>query len=200
MEVIEHESLPQPFEGCTRLFTAADLEQMPADLPSGPIDFELDNGRLVPVMVPPGNLHGAAQLRVGAQLLFQGELKAFGQARTEVGVILWKNPDRVVTPDALFVATKSLPIRTSPEGYLETIPELVVEIRSKNDSLKYIERKVRDYLKAGVEVVWVPDSTTKTVTVHTAQDEPIVYRENQSLQLPKVIPDFSMRVADIFSE
>ncbi len=65
------------------------------------------------------------------------------KARTEVGIVLWRNPDRVVGADVVFVAKKSLPIQRTKEGYLETIPELVVEIRSKNDSLKYVERKVR---------------------------------------------------------
>lgn len=200
MAIVASEPLLQPFEIWTRLFTAADLELMPTDLPSGPIDFELDNGRLVLIMVPPGNLHGAAQLRIGGRLLFQGELKGHGQARTEVGVILWKNPDRVVTPDVLFVAKQSLPIRTSPEGYLETIPELVVEIRSKNDSLKFVQRKVRDYLKAGVEIVWVADWTALTVTAHTSAGEPTVYGESDTLRLPTLIPDFSMPVADVFRE
>jgi Uma2 family endonuclease len=200
MATVESEPLLQPFEACARLFTAADLEHMPADLPSGPIDFELDNGRLVPIMVPPGNPHGAAQLRIGTQLMIQGELKGQGQARTEVGVILWRNPDRVVTPDVLFVTNKSLPIRTSPEGYLETIPELVVEIRSKNDSLKYVERKVRDYLKSGVQIVWVADSTMRTVTVHSASGEPKVYGTADTLQLPGLIPGFSMPVADVLRE
>jgi Uma2 family endonuclease len=200
MTAIDTEPLLQPFEICPRFFTVADLEHMPSDLPSGPIDFELDNGRLVPIMVPPGNLHGAAQLRIGTQLMIQGEMKGHGQARTEVGVVLWRNPDRVVTPDVLFVANRSLPIRTSPQGYLETIPDLVVEIRSKNDSLKYIERKVRDYLKAGVQIVWVPDATTQTVTIHSAIGEPTVFCVADTLQLPGLIPDFSMPVADAFRE
>lgn len=200
MATVESEPVLQPFEVCTRLFTAADLELLPTDLPSGPIDYELDNGRLVPIMVPPGNLHGAAQLRIGTQLMIQGELKGHGKARTEVGVILWRSPDRVVTPDVLFVANKSLPIRTSPEGYLETIPELVVEVRSKNDSLKFVERKVRDYLKAGVEIVWVADWSARTVTAHTAAGEPTVFGESDTLKLPGLIPDFSMPVADVFRE
>src|SRR5690606_39139027 len=112
----------------------------------------------------------------------------------------WRDPDRVVTPDVLFVASKSLPIRTSAEGYLETIPELVVEIRSKNDSLKYIERKVRDYLKAGVEVVWVADWTTRSVTAHTPAGEPTVHGQSDTLRLPALIPDFEMPVADVFRE
>ena len=59
MAIVENEPLLEPFESCSRLFTVEDLELLPTDLPSGPIDFDLDNGRLVFIMVPPGNLHGA---------------------------------------------------------------------------------------------------------------------------------------------
>ena len=197
MAIAETEPLVQPAQ---RLFIAADLEALPTELPSGPIDYELDNGRLVFIMVPPGDIHGAAQLNIGTQLKLQGELKGHGKARTEVGVILWRNPDRVVTPDVLFIAKKSLPIRTSREGYLETIPNLVVEIRSKKDSLKYMQRKVQHYLKAGVEIVWIADWSAMTVTAHTAKDEPIVYSETDTLQLPDLIPGFSLRVADVFRD
>jgi Uma2 family endonuclease len=200
MATVESEPLLQPFDDTQRLFTADDLELLPTDLPSGPIDYELDNGRLVFITVPPGDIHGSAQLKIGTQLMIQGELKGHGKARTEVGVILWRGPDRVVTPDVLFIANKSLPLRTSPQGYLETIPELVVEIRSKNDSLKYVQRKVQHYLKAGVEVVWVADPSAMTVTTYTTAGEPVVYGENDTLQLPGLIPGFSMAVADVFRE
>src|SRR5438874_944413 len=146
----------------TRLFTVADLEALPSELPTGPILYELDNGRLI-AMPPPGDLHGAYELNIGAALKYQGERRGFGKARSgEVGVILRRNPDRVVGTDALFIATASLPIRRSPEGYLETIPDLAVEVRSKNDSRPYLERKVADYLAAGVKVVWLADPTTRT--------------------------------------
>ena len=196
MSIAEAEPLLQPAQ---RLFTVADLEALPTELPSGPIDYELDNGRLV-FVVPPGNIHGALQLNIGTQLKLQGELKGHGKARTEVGVVLWRNPDRVVTPDVLFIANKSLPIRTSPEGYLETIPEVAIEIRGKNDSLKYVQREVQHYLQAGVQVVWVADPTSLTVTAHMASGEPVRYSEGDTLQLPGVIPGFSMAVADVFRD
>ncbi len=200
MAIVESEPLLQPFEVCTRLFTAADLELLPTDLPSGPIDYELDNGRLVFIMVPPGDLHGAVQSNIVTELKIQGERRGHGKARTEVGIVLWRNPDRVVGADIAFVAKKSLPIQRTKEGYLETIPELVVEIRSTNDSLKYVERKVQHYLKAGVEIVWVADWSARTVTAHTGTGEPAVYGESDTLRLPTLIPDFSMPVADVFRE
>src|SRR5215213_1527467 len=200
MTTVEREPLLQPFEDCGRLFTAADLELLPTELPSGPIDYELDNGRLVFIMVPPGDLHGAVQSNIVTELKIQGERRGYGKARTEVGIVLWRSPDRVVGADIAFVAKKSLPIRRTSEGYLETIPEFVVEIRSKNDSLKYVQRKVQHYLKAGVEIVWVADPLSGTVTAHEGTGEPIVYSERDTLQLPGIIPEFSMPVADVFRE
>ena len=75
-------------------------------------------------MPPPGDIHGSSQVKFGTFLMIQGEYKGLGKVRTDVGVILRRNPDRVVSPDALFVATASLPLRRSREGYLETIPDL----------------------------------------------------------------------------
>jgi Uma2 family endonuclease len=196
MAIVEDEPLIQPGQ---RLFTAADLEALPIELPSGPVDYELDNGRLV-LMVPPGNIHGAAQSNIVTQLKIQGELKGHGKARTEVGVVLWRNPDRVVTPDVLFIANKSLPIKESHEGYLETIPELVIEIRSKNDSVKYVQRKVQHYLKAGVEIVWVADPQTRSIAVHSLSREPVILKESDTLQLPIAIPGFSLSVAEVFRD
>jgi Uma2 family endonuclease len=196
MVTVESERVIQPAQ---RLFTVADLEALPTELPSGPIDYELDNGRLI-FVVPPGDTHGAVQSNIATELKLQGERQGHGKVRTEVGVVLWRNPDCVLTPDVLFISKKSLPLGRSREGYLETIPNLVVEVRSKNDSLKYIQRKVHQYLKAGVEIVWVADAESKTVRAHTATAAPEVYGQANKLKLPRLIPGFSMRVADVFRE
>jgi Uma2 family endonuclease len=201
MSIVEGEGLIAAetlFQPAGRLLTAEDLAAFPEELPSGPVDYELDNGRLVFIMVPPGNIHGAVQSNIVTHLKIQGEFPGHGKARTETGLILWRNADRVVSPDVLFIANKSLPIRTSPEGYLETIPELVIEVRSNNDSPKYLERKIEHFLKAGVEVVWIADPTTKTVTIHMASKEPHVLSESDSLELPGMIPGFILPVADAF--
>jgi Uma2 family endonuclease len=183
-----------------RPLTASDLEAFPSELPSGPVDYELDNGRLVLIMAPPGDVHGAAQSNIVAYLKFSGEFKNHGQARTETGLILWRNPDRVVTPDVMFAASKSLPIHKSPEGYWETIPELVVEVRSKNDSASFIRRKVEHYLKAGVQVVWLVEPELKSITIHRPNGDPIALSTDGVLTLEGIIPDFSLALSDIFRD
>jgi Uma2 family endonuclease len=188
-------SPPEPY---VHLLTAADLAALPSELPSGPVVYELDNGRLV-IMAPPGDLHGAVELNVGAQLKVQGEQRGLGKARSgDVGVILWRHPDRVVGADAVFIANRNLPLQLSPEGYLETLPDLVFEVRSKNDSVPAVQRKVNDYLRAGVRVVWVADPEAQTVTAHRPGCEPEVLGPDDTLTVEDVIPGFRMAVRDVF--
>lgn len=98
-----------PVEIKERQYTVADLAEMPAELPSGPVRWELDNGRLVS-MAPPGDEHGAVELKIAGALLYQGEMRGFGKARSGgSGVVLWRNPDRTVGADAVFIAAASLP-------------------------------------------------------------------------------------------
>lgn len=138
------------------------------------------------------------QLNIGTELKIQGERKGHGKARTEVGVILWRGPDRVVGPDALFVGNKSLPIRLSSEGYLETIPDLVVEVRSPNDTQPEILRKVQDYHRAGVKVVCVAEPEARTVTAHRPGQPPFVFAETDTLTVGDLIPGFRVTVRDVF--
>ncbi len=150
-------------------------------------------------MPPPGDIHGAIESNIGTELKIQGERRGLGKARSGgVGVILRKDPDRVVGPDAVFVCQSSLPIQTSKEGYLETIPDLVVEVRSKNDTGPEIARKVQDYLKAGVRAVWVSDPGKRTVTIHRPGQKAKVLHENDVVTIPDIIPGFELPVRDVF--
>jgi Uma2 family endonuclease len=177
--------------------TIADVAVLPSQLPTGDVKYELDDGRLV-IMAPAGDIHGAAQLKIASELLLQGERQGHGKARTDVAVILRRSPDRLVGPDAVFIANRSLPLRHSPEGYLETIPDLVVEIRSKNGTQPRIDRKVGEYLNAGVVVVRVLDPDTRTVTICRQGEQPQRLSAADTLKVPDLIPGFQVAVAALF--
>jgi Uma2 family endonuclease len=181
-----------------RLWTVADVAALPDDLPTGPAVYEVHDGRLV-VMAPPGDLHGAYESNLVYQLKLQGEMKGHGRARSgDVGIILRRKPDRLFGADALFICNDRLPIRTSPEGYLETIPDLVGEVRSKNDRPGKVADKVAKYLAAGVRLVWVLDPPTQTVTAHRPGQPPRVFAAGETLTADDVIPDFAVAVTDLF--
>jgi Uma2 family endonuclease len=183
----------------TFLFTAADVAVLPSSLPSGDVKYELDNGRLV-VMPPPAHTHGAYQSNLAAELKAQGEKRGHGKCRVESGVLLWEDPDRLVGPDAMFITNEQLPIKESSEGYLLTIPALVVEVLSKNDSASYIAEKVRDYLKAGVKVIWIADSVKRVVAEHRTDGTTKTFKETETLLIEDVVPGFRMPVRVVFRE
>jgi Uma2 family endonuclease len=189
----------ESIEPADRLFTTADLPLFPTDLPSGPVDYELNDGRLT-VMAPPGQHHSYVQLEIGTEFKLQGQRRGYGRAYTEVGVVLSRNPDNVLGPDVAFVGKSKLPVRESTEGYLETIPDLVVEVRSKNDSAQYVTKKVAKYLAAGVGMVWVADGNAKTIVVHRPGCEPRTYGATDTLELDDPIPGFRLNVAAVFVE
>lgn len=179
-----------------RPLTAADVAVFPRTLPTGDVKYELHDGRLI-VMPPPGGEHGRRQARFAAFLYTLGEKLGHGAAFAEAGVLLRRKPDHLLGPDAAFIATPSLPPSYSPEGYLLTIPELVVEIRSKNDTQPEIDEKVRDYLAAGVVIVWVADPAARTVTAHRPNQPPVVFATADTLTADPAIPGFFVPVSDL---
>jgi Uma2 family endonuclease len=180
-----------------RPLTVADLAVFPSELPTGPVRYELDNGELI-IMPPPSGPHGSSQGSISEQLKLQGEWRGLGKAWAEIGIILWRNPDRLVAPDAAFLAHFGLPFRLSPEGYLETIPPLVIEIRSKNDTQPEIDRKVGDYLSAGVLVVWAADPAAQIVTEYRPGQSPRVFTIVETLTIEDIIPGFQLPVSQAF--
>ncbi len=179
-----------------RLFTVADVAAMPDHLPSGPVKYELHDGRLIAMSLP-GDIHGYRQLLFASYLFIYGQQRGYGEARGEVGVILRRYPDHLRGPDAAFLTTAQLPPLTSPEGYLTTIPALVVEVRSKNDTQPEVDAKVADYLAAGVVLVWVADPDARTVTAYQANQPPVVFAAADALTALPVIPGFAVLVGDL---
>jgi Uma2 family endonuclease len=182
--------------GNTRLFTAADLAQMPDELPSGPVKWELDQGRMI-AMPPPGDEHAVIQANVICYLKWLGDFHQHGETRGEGMVVLGRNPDVIRAPDASFIRTTRLPAQTSPEGYLVTLPDLAVKIRSRNDTLAELQRKAELYLTAGIAVVWVVDPIGRQV-IESRLTNQHIWMPEDTLTLEDVIPGFVLPVAQLF--
>jgi len=183
----------------TTLLTAADLALFPDELPSGAVKYELIDGRLI-VMAPPGDIHGAAQSNVATELKIQGERRGHGKCRTEVGIQLSQSPDTVVGADAVFITNARLPLVLTKEGWHKTIADLVVEVRSKNDTRPQVQDKVDRYFAAGVRVVWVPDPIRQEFTVYRPGQNPQVLLPSDTVTIDDVIPGFQALVSVLLQE
>jgi Uma2 family endonuclease len=152
-------------------------------------------------MTPPGDLHGAIEAVLVEALRVFGVRAGHGRVRSgESGIVLGRDPDHVLGADAAFIGNDRLPIHRSDEGYLLTIPHLVVEVRSKNDTLAALGRRAQDYLHAGVVVVWVVDPIHRNIIEYRSGVEPRIWAEQDTLTVEDIIPGFRQSVAEVLDE
>jgi Uma2 family endonuclease len=183
-----------------RKLTAADLAALPEMLPSGPVSYELFSGRLI-MMSPTAGSHGEIQAAIARELGIQAVKPGFGKVWVESGFLLRSIPDTTLFgPDVAFICSARLPVKNSKEGFIETLPDLVVEIRSKNDTKAYLLEKTKTYLAAGVGQVWVAEPETHTITIHASGKEPQQIEPSGSItdrEFP-LIPDLNLVLAEVF--
>jgi Uma2 family endonuclease len=150
-------------------------------------------------MAPTGGRHGRVAIRIGSRLNTYVEQEDLGEVfAAETGFLLERNPDKVRAPDGAFVAKGRLPPGDLPVGFLDIVPDLVVEVVSPSDTASYIQAKVEDWLRAGVSLAWVFYPDTRSVAVYRSLDEASVLSAGDHLQGDPVLPGFSCLVKDLF--
>jgi len=160
--------------------------------------YELINGEVV-FMPPPGFRHGEVQLAIGFAIKTYLLTNRIGRVVTESGAITERDPDSVRGPDVSYYSQERLPFGTQVVTYHTQPPDLVAEVLSPDDSKKELRAKVREYLAAGVRVVWVVDPDDQTVTVYTEPPRATVLEADAILTAEDVLPGFSCRAADLFA-
>lgn len=159
--------------------------------------FELVRGEVIE-LPPPMKPHGFVCLNVGRILgnftYQQGKGYLTGNGS---GVILERGPDTVRGPDVAYYEDAQTFADLHPK-HGEVPPRLAVEVLSPNDRLGRVNRKITDYLRSGVGLVWLIDPETRNVTVYRPGKEPYVVEEDQELTGEDVLPGFRCRVAEFF--
>lgn len=111
-------------------------------------------------------------------------------------------PGKVRRPDVSFVRAGRLPDERPPEGYVEISPDLVVEVLSPGDLAYEIDEKVKDYLGAGVRLIWVVNPKTRMVRIHRPAGSPLgsigAASEADMITGEDVLPGFECQVAEFF--
>jgi len=160
--------------------------------------FELEGGSPVE-MPPPGEIHG---LLCGwiAHLLWEYVLRrgAGGVTANDTGLLVEEDPDTVRGPDVMLFG-ESRPLTQLSPRFSTRVPLLVVEVLSPNDQANKVARRVGQYLRRGVPLVWVVDFEDRTVAVYRPGEIQMVLDDTEELTGEGVLPDFQHRVADLFA-
>ncbi len=99
-------------------------------------------------------------------------------------------------PDVSFVRAERL--KRSTEDYAELVPDLVVEVKSKTDSLDKLSQKIQEFISLGTQIGILIDPKTRTLEVYRSSEK-IILRDGDVLTLPDLLPGWEVVVADIWS-
>ena len=117
---------------------------------------------------------------------------------TDGGVLLQRDPDTVREPDLFFVSAQRLPLDIRVQGYLEVIPEMVVEIVSPSDTQQAVNDKTLMWLSHGVMMVVEVYPAERAVMVHRSGVPAVTLTGDDALEGGDVLPGFSLPLSEIF--
>ncbi|MDF2387304.1 Uma2 family endonuclease [Nostoc ellipsosporum NOK] len=99
-------------------------------------------------------------------------------------------------PDVSFVRADRL--KKSQRDFVELVPDLMVEIKSKSDRIKPLVEKIQLFLELGTTVGILIDPDKLTLTVYRLNAEPIVLQNNDKLTLPELLPGWELTVSELW--
>ncbi|MHB8577754.1 MAG: Uma2 family endonuclease [Dehalococcoidia bacterium] len=159
---------------------------------------ELIDGRVV-VILPASRGHNRTITKTARRLDEYVSAQGLGEVLSgDTGIMLRRNPDRVRAPDVCFIAAARLAADVPDTGWLEVIPDLVVEVISPGDTMTEVQQKTEEWLRAGVRLVLNLNPQTRTVVASQSLDADRIYHAGDTLTCDPVLPDFSVQVADLF--
>lgn len=159
---------------------------------------ELIEGSIVP-MIPPGIEHGVVEMSLAAELVaFVRQHQLGWVSGGEAGVYTRRNPDTVRGAELLFISKERLPDGL-PRGFLETAPDLIVEIVSPSDRWQDMQQKLEEYFSIGVPQVWIINPKDRSVMVYASITAAKKLREDETLTGEGSLEGFSLPVKKLFS-
>jgi Uma2 family endonuclease len=159
--------------------------------------FELERGKVIE-MPPPGERHGYLSGNVGRILGNYAFAVGRGYVCTnDTGVIVETGPDTVRGIDVTLYDESRRYDELTPE-YASHPPTLAVEVLSPHDRPGRTTRRVSQFLRKGIALVWIIDAEGRDVTVYRPGREPYVVGEQDELTGEDALPDLRCRVADFF--
>ena len=177
-----------------KLLTAEDLLR----LSSQGVKGELIRGVLQET-VSVGRVHARIAIRIGGEFDRHVRRNRLGQVGgSDGGVLIERNPDTVREPDVYFVSAERLPLDDQSDGYLEVVPELVVEIVSPNDVQQDVREKIEMWLEHGVSMALEVRPATRAIVVHRPGASAVALTSNDVLDGGDVLPGFSLPLSEIF--
>ena len=178
--------------------TLKDLERMQTTLQEAHLDYQLElvEGR-ISIMGPSDYISD----EIGSRLIvFLGAwvmAHKLGRVTGAAAGFILPNPDADLrAPDVSFVKAEKL--KRSQRSFVQLVPDLMVEIKSKTDRIKPIVEKIQSFLALGSQVGILIDPDKETVTIYRLTGEPVVLTSSDTLTIPELFPGWQLPIAELW--
>jgi Uma2 family endonuclease len=109
--------------------------------------------------------------------------------------------DQIRVPDVAFISWRHFPDRLLPAEPVPAIaPDLAIEVLSKGNTKREMERKLDDYFASGVVLVWFIDPASHTAEVYESRNERRIVSFGDSLSGGNVLPGFELPLKHLFEK
>ncbi|MGQ4646079.1 Uma2 family endonuclease [Lyngbya aestuarii] len=190
---------------CLMSMTIADLEQLQAEHPDwqmelvegnilvmGPSDYESEEigSRLLTFLnnwVMPRRLGRVTGSSAGFIL---PSIEENGSKNGE------EQPRNLRDPDVSFVRADKL--KKTKRDFVELLPDLTVEVKSKTDRIKPLVEKIELFLKLGTQVGILIDPDKLTLAVYRLNQPAVVLKDGDTLTIPELLPGWELAVSELW--
>ncbi len=175
-----------------RLYTVEEFERI-ADSPENRERLlELISGEIVEKV--PTQEHGMVAGNVFGPLWNFVQQRKSGRVVMEVRHRALRDDRNARIPDVSFISGQRPVVE---KGSVPRMPDLAVEVKSPDNTLKALREKARYYLANGTRMVWLVLPEQRIIEVYTPDDEQVLTEEDV-LSGGDVLPGFSLPVQDVF--
>jgi len=109
-------------------------------------------------------------------------------------------PGQIRAPDVSFIRWERFAGRKLPEAAIYAVaPDLAVEIISEGSREAEMNRKLRDYFQAGVQMVWYIEPKTRTARACTTASQWTEIGADGVLLGGEVLPGFELPLAQLLA-
>lgn len=109
------------------------------------------------------------------------------------------DPTRVRRADTAFHRLEKVTTEQAlTEGYMSVVPDLVVEVVSPHDIADAVNRKLLEWMRAGVSLVWIVHPLDRTIHAYTSPSGVRLFTEADILTAEPVLPEFRVPMAELF--
>lgn len=109
-------------------------------------------------------------------------------------------PGLVRIPDVSFISWDKVPSREVPEEPIpDLVPDLAVEVFSAGNTRKEMTRKLAEYFRVCVRLIWIIYPQTQTAEIYTSANRCQKIGKAGALDGGNVLPGFRLPLKQLFA-